>query len=242
MPLGIVAALPAEAKCLAGWPDKYDVLDASSQIPSRHTDKPLLFISGIGSEAARDGAVCLVGQGATALLSWGCAGALSSKLEPGDLLLPEIILAEEGQLFHTHEIWRKRLTEQLTDTLKWHKDMLVESSRMVSGHEDKQSLASTSGAIAVDMESAAIGRVASQAGIPFMVIRAVADTVDEKLPSCISEAMSDRGQIQMRRLFPSLILQPVLWPKLIRLGRHFHAATRILKFVSQQSGPLFHIA
>jgi len=242
MPLGIVAALPAEAKCLAGWPDAYQVLDISLPPPSKQTQKPLLSISGIGPEAAKAAASNLVNHGATGLLSWGCASALSERLEPGDLLLPEIVLAEEGQLFHTHEIWRKRLTEQVTDTLKWHEDMLVESSKMIFGVEEKQGLANTSDAIAVDMESASIGRVASQASIPFMVIRAVADTVDEGLPSCIAKAMDHKGRLQIQRLLPTLFRQPVLWPQLIRLGRHFHAATRILKIVSEQSGPLFHIA
>jgi len=233
--LGIVAALPAEAKCLTGWPDEYDVLNAPPSTPPKHTEKPLLSISGIGPEAARTAATNLVKHGATALLSWGCAGALSNKLEPGDLLLPRTILTVDNQTLHPHGIWQKQLTAQLSGTLKWHEEMLVESNRMVSGIEEKQTMAHASGAIAVDMESAAIGRVASQAGIPFMVIRAVADSADEGLPSCIAEAMNGRGRLQIRKLLATLILQPVLWPKLIRLSLHFHAATRTLRIVSEQS-------
>ncbi|MDQ6958523.1 MAG: hypothetical protein Q9M24_05345 [Mariprofundaceae bacterium] len=239
--LGIVAALSAEAKCLAGWPDEYDVLDVPPSTPPKHAEKPLLSISGIGPEAARATAASLVKHGATALLSWGCAGALSNKLKPGDLLLPHTILTEGNQTLHPHEIWRKRLVNQLSGTLKWHEDMLVESNRMVSGKEEKQTMAHVSGAIAVDMESAAIGRVASQAGIPFMVIRAVVDSAGEELPPCIAEAMNSKGRLQMEKLLPTLIFQPVLWPKLIRLSWHFHAATHTLKLVSEQSGVLFHI-
>jgi len=241
--LGIVTALPAEAKCLAGWPDQYQrVPGALVPLPSRHAEKPRLSISGIGPEAACAAAMSLVEHGATALLSWGCAGALSSTLEPGDLLLPRTILTGDNQMLHPHEMWRKRLADQLSGALKWHEDMLVESNRTISGTAEKQAMAHTSGAIAVDMESAAIGRVADQAGIPFMVIRAVADSADEGLPSCITEAVNGRGQLQMMRLLPILILRPALWPKLARLGRHFHAATRTLRMVSERSGPLFHTA
>jgi len=240
--LGIIVALPVEAKCLAGWPEQYQIISGtSSRRSSKPSHKPLLCISGIGPEAARTASISLVEHGATNLLSWGCAGALSSKLKPGDLLLPQTILAENGQTLHPHKRWRKQFQDQLTVTLKWHEDALVESNALVAGRADKQDLASTSGAIAVDMESAAIGRVASQAGIPFMVIRAVADAADEGLPPPIAKTTDRRGQLQMRRLLPSLALRPDLWPQLIRLGRHFHAATRTLKIVSEQSGPLFHI-
>jgi adenosylhomocysteine nucleosidase len=239
--LGIVAALSAEAKCLAGWPDEYDILDVPPSTPPKHAEKPLLSISGIGPEAAHTAAASLVKHGATALLSWGCAGALSNKLEPGDLLLPHTILTEDNQTLHPHEIWRKRLVTQFSNALEWHDDILVESNKMVSGIEEKQTMAHVSGAVAVDMESAAIGRVASQAGIPFIVIRAVVDSAGEELPPCIAETMSSRGLLQMRKLLPTLILQPALWPKLIRLSWHFHAATRTLKIVSEQSGVLFHI-
>jgi len=201
----------------------------------------LIFISGIGPEAARAAAIRLVEHGATNLLSWGCAGALSSNLKPGVLLLPHAILTEDGQTLHIHKRWGKQLKDQLTGTLNWHEGMLVESSHIVSSQEEKQKLARHSNVIAVDMESAVIGRIARQAGIPFMVIRAVADAADEALPPCITGTMDNRGHLQMQRLLSTLVRQPRLWPQLIRLNRHFHAATSTLKFVSAQSGPLFHI-
>jgi len=240
MRLGIVAALPAEAKCLSARSTQYQ--DISNTSSARHSGQPLLCVSGVGSDVAHSAASRLVEHGATALLSWGCAGALSATLEPGALLLPATILAEDGQIIHTHEQWRNNLKTRFTGTFTWHEDMLVESRRLVSGHADKQRLGSASGAIAVDMESAAIGRVAAQAGIPFMVIRAVADTADEGLPACVAQTLDHQGQLQIRRMLPVLMRQPGLWPQLIRLGRHFHAATRTLTLVSVQSDPLFHIS
>lgn len=240
--LGVVAALPAEAKCLVGWPNRYrNISHTLPATASKYIGKPLLSISGIGPQAACTAATMLVEHGAAALLSWGCAGALSKNLAPGDLLIPRAVLAENGKILHPDSIWRKRLTTQLSSTLKWHEDMLVESGKMISGIEEKQTVAHTSGAIAVDMESAAIGRVARQAGIPFMVIRAVADSADEALPSCIVKMTPDNKQLQTRHLLPALISQPGLWPAMIRLGLHFRTATHTLGIVSRQSGPLFHI-
>ena len=243
MRLGIVAALPAEAECLSVQSPQYQDISNTASLPedSGQPLAPLCCISGIGSDAARTAAAGLVERGATALLSWGCAGALSETLKPGDLLLPETIVAEDGQVLHTHAQWRSYLQTRLTGTLTCYGDVLVESRQLVSGYMDKQRLAGASGAIAVDMESAAVGRVAAQSGIPFMVIRAVADAADEGLPPCIAQTMDHQGQLQIRRMLPMLIRQPGMWPQLFRLGRHFHAATRTLTLVSTQADSLFHI-
>lgn len=182
----------------------------------------------------------LVEHGAVALLSWGCAGALSKKAVPGELLLPRTILTEDGHTIYTDTIWHKRWVEHLSRTLDWHEGMLVESSKVIRSEEGKKQLARRSGAVAVDMESAAIGQVASQAGIPFMVIRAIADTADEALPPCIVNMISDKKQIQTGHILSTLIGQPWQWPSMIRLGLHFRAATHTLRVVSKDSDSLFH--
>jgi len=183
----------------------------------------------------------LVEYGATALLSWGCAGALSKKTRPGDLLLPHAIFTEDGQTIDTHQEWHQRWVEHLAGKTDWHEDMLLESSKVIGEAREKNRLTHRSGAIAVDMESAAIGRVAMQAGIPFMVIRAIADSADEGLPPYIAKMMSDKKQFQTGRLLPALLARPWRWPAMIRLGLHFRAATHTLKMVSEQSDPLFHL-
>jgi len=240
--LGIVAALPSEAKCLVNGPNQYrNISRTSPLLTSEHTEKPLLFISGVGPRAARAAATMLVEHGATGLLSWGCAGALSRVVHPGELLLPRTIFTEDGQTIDTDKIWHKRWTEHLSGTLTWHENTLVESSKIILDVGEKKQLAHCSGAIAVDMESAAIGRIARQAGIPFMVIRTLADTADEGLPPCIVETMFDEKDIQIWRILPALLGQPWLWPAMIRLGLHFRAATHTLRIVSKQSGPQCHI-
>lgn len=52
---------------------------------------------------------------------------------------------------------------------------------LCSGHE-KRVLAQTTGAMAVDMESAALAVVAGEAGLPFTIVRTVSDLKDEDLP------------------------------------------------------------
>ena len=47
---------------------------------------------------------------------------------------------------------------------------------------EKQNLSRLTGAVALDMESAAIGQVAQSQGVPFAVVRTVSDVAGEDLP------------------------------------------------------------
>jgi len=58
----------------------------------------------------------------------------------------------------------------------------VSLPRIVWRAEDKRRVAADTGAVALDMESAVIGAEAAERRIPFAVIRAVSDLLDEDLP------------------------------------------------------------
>ncbi len=58
----------------------------------------------------------------------------------------------------------------------------VTVSRVVSRAEDKRAVAGRTGALGLDMESAAIGAVATEHRVPFVIARTVSDLVNEDLP------------------------------------------------------------
>ncbi len=58
----------------------------------------------------------------------------------------------------------------------------VSLPRIICRGDDKRRIATETGAVALDMESAAIGAIAAEHRIPFVVIRAVSDLLDEDLP------------------------------------------------------------
>jgi adenosylhomocysteine nucleosidase len=59
---------------------------------------------------------------------------------------------------------------------------VISAPMVVCGAEDKRRLSQLTGAIALDMESAALGSVAAERGVPFGIVRTVSDLVDEDLP------------------------------------------------------------
>ncbi len=241
--LGIVSALSVEAKMLSDHPGSFQRLSGNATAENNDkTGNILLAVSGTGPEAAKKAAMLLVSKGATSLVSWGCAGALTERLVPGDLLLPQAVMGEDGQILYTDSVCRNRLVQMLPARLKTHAGMFVESSRVVTHPGEKIILAKIAGAVAVDMESAAIGRIAQDKGIPFIIIRTVADTARDVLPEALASAVNNQGKIRMPFLLKTLLRHPGLCLPLIRQGLHFYAAARSLRMLSQETDRLFNLA
>jgi len=239
--LGIVSALSIEAKMLTRHPSAFQA--RSGNVTQKNNGvNILLAVSGIGAEAAEKSAARLVDRGATALVSWGCAGGLVARLASGDLLLPQAVMAADGEIFHTDAMQRNRLIHMLSASFRPHEGILIESRHIVSASSEKKILAKLAGVVAVDMESAAIARIAQRAGIPFIVIRSVADTVNDDIPEAMASAVNTQGNIRIKHLLLPVMRRPQLWPQLIRQGLNFHAASRTLRMVSEKTDRLFHLA
>jgi len=230
--LGIIAALPAEARCLTGQTGHHHVLLSPQQL----SDHVCLSISGIGAEQAAKAGTALINHGADALLSWGCAGALCGDLQPGDLLLPQTIQPEASAPLHTDSAWHAHLCRLLSGGCKPVTGTLAGSAHIITEPAQKQSLYQSSGAVAVDMESAAIAMVAHKAQLPFMAIRTIADDVETSIPAYISRAMDMHGNINPVRMLGLLLIHPTSWLQLIRLERQFSAAKATLSLVTETTG------
>lgn len=228
--LGIVAALPAEVRSLTN-----QAIAAGGLIQLR--EGALLQLSGIGAKRAGWAAEALLEKGATALLSWGCAGGLHARVSPGDLVLPKVVIAADQTLFPTDAAWHERLYKHLSGHVELHTAPLAETPGVVSRPEEKAALFERYGAIAVDMESAAVARVAEQhTGVPFIAIRAVVDPADTPIPPSALSAIDDHGRLQPLRLLGRLARHPAELFLLIRLRRHFRAARTTLVMVARLAG------
>ena len=74
--------------------------------------------------------------------------------------------------------------------------------------------------VAVDMESHGVAEVAAQAGLPFLIVRAIADRSDQAIPKRGPSARSMRsGDIRHLALLGRLIGRPWEIGALIALGR-----------------------
>ncbi|MGQ0658039.1 MAG: phosphorylase family protein [Chromatiales bacterium] len=227
--VGVVAALPAEASSLLGR-------RVQPRVITRFDDH-LLIASGIGPACARAAAGQLVDAGMRALLSWGTAGALTAELGSGALLLPTQVLREDGTAYRIDVRWHERIRGLLQEKLPVHTGALALSHTVLSSAADKRALHDRTGAAAADMESTAVAEVAHQAGLPALVIRAIADKQSLTIPSFVLHATDPYGRVHLPALTRGLLRQPFALGRLIALAHAWRAALRALRTAANAIRP-----
>jgi adenosylhomocysteine nucleosidase len=233
-PIGIVSALEAEAGTLGP--------------AARHgaelrqlADGALLAVSGIGWTAAAAAARRLALAGAGGLVSFGLAGGLDPTLICGAVLLPEEVVAGDGMepggaVLPVSREWRQRLRAALPDSCIVCGGRLLTSRRPIAQPRAKTNAWRHAGAVAVDMESAAIAQVAEQARLPFIVLRVIVDTAADELPAAVLAA-SLGGRLRVGRLIGGLLRAPGDLGALIRLSARYRIARRVLAAVARPGSP-----
>jgi adenosylhomocysteine nucleosidase len=226
---GIVVALPEELSTLTSKKLEKGCVEAL-------TDKILVIYSGAGVENAHTASELLKTKGANRLISWGCAAALDGEFRSGDLVLANACVdADHVAIDLNNEAWLVNVKDCLSkhSHLRIYTGKLAESKNIVASSNDKAKIAEATDAIALDMESVAIAKVALAHGLPFLSIRAIADPVNMDLPKAVSHALNDQGEVNISKLLLYLLLHPAELPGLIKLGLHFHAAKNTLKRVAK---------
>jgi adenosylhomocysteine nucleosidase len=200
---GVVTGYQGEAACLA-----------KDHVLAR------VLCSGADAGRARDAAKRLLDEGAQGLISFGLAGALAPALQPGDLLLPETVILPDGRRLAADPTWRGRLAAILDDAGLGAGDApIAGSDRLLATIDAKRALFEKSSAVAVDMESHAVAEVAATAGVPFVVVRAVADRSAQAIPRAAQGAIDANGEVRHLAVLRGLTRSPWEIGALISLGR-----------------------
>jgi adenosylhomocysteine nucleosidase len=224
--LGIVVAMREEAKPLTKHP-----LGIGQTIEVH--EGVFVHLSGVGRKRAARAAQSLLKRGATALLSWGTAGGLVPDLAPGSLILPKTVMGSDPSLFQVDPSWHERLRSRLEGHIDLRSESLIESPTVLMTPEEKRALAERTGAVAVDMESAAVAFTAKQAGLPFVAIRVISDTLDQTLPSSVLSAYDTSGHLKIWRLLRVLVQHPEGLLGWMRLATSLREARRTLTEIAR---------
>lgn len=196
----------------------------------------VIQLSGIGPRRAGEAARNLLEHGATALLSWGSAGGLIPTLSPGSLVLPSLVIDTDQSLYSTDPTWHGRLLNRLKGCVDLHQGPLAESGTVLRSSTEKRVLFERTGAVAVDMESGAVAKVAQEAHAPFMAIRAIADPFDMAIPETSLAAVDELGRIRFLTLLKKLAEHPFELFPMILLGWNFRTAQLTLAKVAHHAG------
>ena len=150
-----------------------------------------ILAAGIGAQAAERGARLLAqSEPLTALISAGYAGGLVQAAAPGTIVV---------------DTKDEELEKFLPPALR---GKIVQAGRMVRTPAERARLAEETGAVAVDMESEAVARVAAESGLPFAAVKAVTDGPQADLVMDWSRFLRPDGSVRTAAALWSVLRTP----------------------------------
>ena len=165
--------------------------------------------------------------------STGCAGALSPQLTPGDLTVATTVIGQSAR-FDTDSAQREcAVATAQRAALPATVGPVLCSPRALVNVAEKRAAALETGAIAVEMEGAAIAAVAQRVGIPFLSVRAVLDTAETELPEAGDFMDPQTGSVKLLDVLRHVARQPAAVSELFTLQRMMSAAQRSLEIFFQ---------
>jgi nucleoside phosphorylase len=151
------------------------------------------------------------------LISAGFAGALNDQLQLGDLLLAKNFSTVRTKENFSHS------------SLQIHMADLLTVPALIDSRAERNKLALTSGAVAVDMETEFIARACAAHGIPVLSLRVISDTPTELFPAPANILFDiERQQTRMPKVAAYLVAHPHRIPRLIQFARRIAGARKIL--------------
>ncbi len=171
-------------------------------------------------EVAAGHARRLIQGGATSLMSFGIAGGLRDDLAPGTLVVADRVVTANGEY---------RANPAVAKALRAMVGCIYGGEAIVARSDAKAALAARTGALAVDLESGPVALVAAEAGVPLIVIRAIADPAGRGLPPAALLPLDLRGRPRLGAVFGSILRHPGQIAGLIATARDTGAALQALE-------------
>ena len=213
-PLGLITGMKSEAALLYAAAQ-----DGSDPVC------PMIAVTGGDPLRAETAAREFATAGAAGLISFGIAGGLDPALEPGDLILAEGVRLPDEDVISTQASWRTAFAAAAAGAAD---GMIYGSDLAVSRTDDKARLFTDYGVRAVDMESHGVARAAREAGLPFLIVRAIADPADRTIPPAALAGLGPDGEQRPFAVMLAMLRNPAQVPALIQLARDAKTALRRL--------------
>jgi nucleoside phosphorylase len=184
----------------------------------------------------------------SAVYSFGVAGGLNPALKPGDLLVSTQVVAqstdteqrivEESWMADENILVAIQMHAVKEDTVKIRRGIFLGTDFEARDNPQKnsQDLREISGADIIDNESHIAAKFAWEHNLPFVSVRAVSDSVSNKLPPAALISLDDDGSPNGTAIAESLLNNPQQIPALIRTAWEYHKALHALKVFRRDIG------
>jgi adenosylhomocysteine nucleosidase len=218
MRLGILCGLASEARILAG--------------AKARSGAGLQIACGAARQSIAEEKIAdLATQGVDALVSFGLAGALDPALAPGQLVLPQRVALPGGGRAPADDGLRAKLRRAAdAESVMLHTADVAGTGAPALSVDAKRRLAAETGCGIVDMESHILAAECGRRGLPFLVLRAVADSADMEVPQAAVDAIDAEGRTRVASVLADLVRHPGhtgQYFHLMRAARRGHAGLRI---------------
>ena len=172
-------------------------------------------------------------SGVRGVVSFGLCGALDPGLKVGDLLLADAV-ADADDSYEADAAWTARIAAVVPNAKV---GRFARAEQPVASVADKSALRERTGAIAVDLESFTVARLARWFGVPFVVVRAVSDAASRALPHAAQVGLGADGRPAIGPVFASLRSNPWQIGALIRTALEAEDGFHALERARQLLGP-----
>ena len=215
------------------------------------SDKLRIDVSGASAARAYDLARAACQDGAAAVISIGVSGGLDPALQPGDLVIGNEVISDDGARYEVDRYLLSTILSAHSGASRnpglhtvssaagdpgFRRDergeivgALFGSDAIVQSAEHKSALHYNHNAVAVDMESHGAARAAAEFQTPFIAIRAVADPASRALPKAALNAVAPDGSTRVFATLFEMAKAPGDIPALMRLGSDSEKALKTLR-------------
>ncbi|MCP4330979.1 MAG: hypothetical protein GY791_21555 [Alphaproteobacteria bacterium] len=215
MNIGVITGMVIEARCFGAEPANLTI-----------------EVTGADRNRTRDACQKLCRAGVESLLSFGLAGGLDPRFEPGDLIIADSVIGSGGARHETESRCRPILSANAKGILPYQIAPIIGSAVAIRTKEEKAELYRKYGAAAVDMESDIVAEMATASSLPFVVVRAVADAADCQVPDAAIVGLGEDGRTRPFSVMGSLITRPSELLPLIKLALGTRRALAALRLAA----------
>jgi nucleoside phosphorylase len=187
-----------------------------------------VLVTGDGAERALNGVRALLGAvPVNRVLAVGSAGGLSPDLRPADLIMARRVISTDGSRREAPvvSVSAARAAGARLGTVVTVDDLVLTADEK---HRVRRDLVPGGEAAVLDLESAHFVAAAEEAGVSWIVIRAVLDTVSESLPDFLHDCSGPGGEIQRPAVLRHAARHPRVIPDLLRMRSRIDACGRAL--------------
>lgn len=230
MKIAIITAMPEESRAAlkAAGHRKKSLVSGRKRFCSQMAGHDIVLVEGgMGLLNAGWAAMALATEAPDLMISAGFAGAVLPGLRVGDVVMAEQVLQWEGSGFEEIEVGFFGLNG-IASALGVARGTFISCNEILEKHALAARLPASAVNPLLEMETAAVARVAAAQGIPFLAIRSISDSADEELGFSIDEFCDESMRIRPARVLATILARPRIVPQLIRLARTSRVAAASL--------------